>query len=221
MRLRRRRLDHRAVGRQVAAQHGEAVGGDERLVARQDHVAVEHFGAGDVLAERLAVDRARGQRQQVADVVQQRAQSAGVEEVLHQELARGTDVRDQRHLARDGVEAVDRQRHAGAARQRHHVHDRIGRAAQRQDRRDGIVDGRRGQEVARLQVFPHHFDDPPARFRRHPAVARIGGGNRRRAGQREAHRLGGGGHRRRRAHRHAMARASARCRPRSRATARR
>ena len=41
--------------------------GDQRLVARQDHVVVEHLGAGDVLAERLAVDRARVERQQVAD----------------------------------------------------------------------------------------------------------------------------------------------------------
>ena len=60
-------LDHRAVRREVAAQHRKAVLGDERLVARQDHVGVEDLRAGDVLAQRLAVDGLRVEIEQVRD----------------------------------------------------------------------------------------------------------------------------------------------------------
>ncbi len=103
------------------------------------------------------------------------------------------------------VEAVDGQWYARAARHGDHVHDGIGRAAQRQHRRHRVVDAGRVEEVARLQVLPHHVDDAAPGLRRHAPVTRIGGGNRRRARQRETHRFRGRGHRRRGAHRHAMA----------------
>ena len=61
-----------------------------------------------ILAERAAVDRALAEREQIANLLQQRAQSPGVVEILHQELAGGADVGDERSLARQRVEAIDR-----------------------------------------------------------------------------------------------------------------
>jgi hypothetical protein len=45
-------------GRQAAA-------GDQCLVAREDNVVVEHFRPGNVLAQRVAIDRARVERKQI------------------------------------------------------------------------------------------------------------------------------------------------------------
>ena len=61
------RLDHGAVGREVAAQHREAVLRDERLCARQDHVAIEDLRPCDVLAQRAPIDGLRVEVEQVAE----------------------------------------------------------------------------------------------------------------------------------------------------------
>ncbi len=204
-RLRRGRLDHRPVRREVAAQHGEAVPGDERRFERQDHVIVEDFGTGDVLAESLAVHCHRLPMQQTAEAGEQRAQSAGVVEVFHQVLARRPDVREEGCLAGERIELVEVERHAGAARHRDQVHDRVGRTADREHGGHGIVEGSGRDEVGRLEVVPHHLDDARAGQCGHRRMARVGGGYRRSAGQREAQRLGGARHRRRGSHRHAVA----------------
>ena len=93
--LRCRGFDHCTVGREVAAQHRKAAAFHERLVARQNHVTIEHFRARDVLAERASVDGALAERQQIRNLREQRAQPARVEKILHQELAGGPNVGDQ------------------------------------------------------------------------------------------------------------------------------
>ena len=52
-----RRLDHRAVGRKIAAQHRQAAVFHQRLVTRQDHVAIENLRARDVFTQRAPIDR--------------------------------------------------------------------------------------------------------------------------------------------------------------------
>ena len=51
MRLGGGRLDHRAVGRKIAAQHRQAVARGEGFLARQNHLTVENFGISDILAQ--------------------------------------------------------------------------------------------------------------------------------------------------------------------------
>src|SRR5205814_9154006 len=58
-RLRGRRLDYGAVRREVAAQDREPARGNQRPLARQDHVGIEHLRAFEVLPERPAAHRLR------------------------------------------------------------------------------------------------------------------------------------------------------------------
>ena len=92
LRLGRGGFDHCAARSEIAAQYGETAARDQRLLAREDDVAVEHFRAGDILAQRLPVDRACVEREQIADVLEQGAQTAGVIKILHQKLTCGTYV---------------------------------------------------------------------------------------------------------------------------------
>ena len=78
------RLDHGAVGREVAAQHGQRIGADERPLGRSDHVVVEHLRIPDVVAKRLPVCRQCLPIDRPVEGVEQRAQATGVEKVFHQ-----------------------------------------------------------------------------------------------------------------------------------------
>ena len=207
VRLRRRRLDHRAVGREVAAQHGEAVAARPAPCRAAGSRRALNTSAPAMFSPSVLPLTVRAASvEQVADVAQQCAQSAGVEEVLHQELARRPDVGDERRLARERVEAVDRRagcRRAARSRPcaRRHWSSRRARAP-------SVTALSMLAAVRKSRGFRSSHTMSTMRrpvSRRHARVARVGGGNRRRAGQREAHRLGGGGHRRRRAHRHAVA----------------
>ena len=60
-------LDHRAVRSQVATQYDDAARALERVGAAADHVVIENLRTLDVLAQRLAVDAAAVQVQQVFD----------------------------------------------------------------------------------------------------------------------------------------------------------
>src|SRR5215472_2924288 len=118
MRLSSRRLDHRTVGRQIATQHGQTAARHKRTLARKNDVSVEYFRGLNVLAERPAIDRPRIEHEQIGDVAQQRAQAPGVVKIFHQELARGTNIGHQWRLARQGIEAIERQRNARTPRDR-------------------------------------------------------------------------------------------------------
>jgi hypothetical protein len=101
-------LDHCTIGRQFAAKHREAAVRHQRLVTRKNDRGIEHFGTGDVLAQRVAVDRAGIEHQQILDRREERTQSACIEEIFHQELPRRTNVRDERRDARQPIEAIER-----------------------------------------------------------------------------------------------------------------
>ena len=154
---------------------------------------------------RLAGHRQAGEIERVVQFGHQRAQAAGIEEILHQELAGRPHIGEHRDLARDLVEALHVERQAGAARHRHHMDDGVGRAAHRHVHADGVVEGGRRQDLLRRQIVPHHVDDAAAGGRAHARMRGIGGRNRGRARQRQAERLGDRHHGGRRAHHHAGA----------------
>ena len=143
-----------------------------------------------------------------AQARQQRRHAARIVEVLHQELAGGPQVRDHRHLSRDPIEVLDRQRDAGPAGHRDEVDDRVGRPAQRHVGDDAVAERVGREDGRRAEVLPHHLHGTSPRGRRHPRMRRMHGRNRRRARQRQPQRLGDRRHRRRGPHRHARARRS-------------
>ena len=197
-------LDDRTIGREVAAQHDDAARGLERLVARQDHVGIPDLGAFDVLAKGFSVHGFCREVEQVAQLVEQGAQSPRVEEILHEVLvARRPHVGDDGGLRRDLVVAFERKRQPGASRHRNQMHNCVGRAAHRHQGGDRIVERPFGQEVARLQILPHHLDDAPSGQPGHARVVGVRRGNRRITRQRESQRFGKRHHRRGRAHGHA------------------
>ena len=143
--------------------------------------------------------------QQVGHLPHQAEQAAGVVEVLHQELPRRTDVGEERRAPRQRVEAVEIERRPGAAGHRNQMNDRVGRSAECHGRRDGVLEGRGRQDLARPQILPDHLDDAAAGGGGHAGMGGVGGGDRRRAGQGQAQGIDRGRHRRRRAHGHAGA----------------
>ena len=157
------RLDHRAVGCEIAAQHGKPAAFRQRVVARADDIAVIDLGVLQVLAERFTVDGQAIEIQKVAQFAEQRAQPTGVVEIFHQIFVAGRPhIGQYRRFLRQLVKAVERQLHVGAPRHRNQVNQRIGRARQRMDRSDRIVERLCVENIARLQILPHHFHDAPA-----------------------------------------------------------
>ena len=63
------------------------------------------------------------------DIAEKRRQPAGMEEVLHQILTRGLNVRNARRRSGETVEVIERQRHSETAGDRNQVNDGIGRTA--------------------------------------------------------------------------------------------
>ena len=204
--LGRRRLHHAAVRREIAGEHrGRAVARD-RIVERVDDLALVDFGAVDVLAKGLAGDGQAGQIEHAAQLVHQRAQAAGIEEILHQEFAGRAHIGDHRHLARQFVEAVHVERHAGAARHRHHMDDGSWSSRPSPCARLMALSKAAGVRIF-CGVRSSHTMSTMRRpaLRAHARMGGIGRRDRRRARQRQAERLGDRHHGRRRAHHHAGA----------------
>ena len=177
-------LDHAAVGREIALEHGERAFGIDRIRDGADDVVIVDFGARDVLAERLAGHRHGIEMQMIPDPAHQAGQAAGIEEILHQIfVAARPHIGDHGHLAAGDLEIVETDVLAGAARLRDQMDDRIGRAAHRHRHRDGVLERLAGLDLLRRQIFPHHLDDAAAAFRTHADVAGVRGRNRRRARQ--------------------------------------
>ena len=99
---------------------------------------VEDLGAFQVVDERFPGDRERSGIEQVLYLVQDRAQAAGTEEVLHEESARRLQVDKQRDLRTGRVEVVLGQGDTEASCDGEEVHDGIGRPAERRERNDGV-----------------------------------------------------------------------------------
>jgi hypothetical protein len=177
----------------------------ERRRERLDHVGVEVLRAFDVGADRQAVGGDDVEVKQVGDLLHHDRQAAGIAEVLHQVLARRLQVDEARQLAREPVEVVDAELDAEAAGDRDQVDHGVGRAADRRERDDRVLERLPRQHGRDPLVLVDHVDDAPAGHPREhvaPAVDRRIGGV---AGQAEAERLDHARHRARRSHRHAVA----------------
>ncbi len=198
-------LDHCALRREVPAQHGDAAFGTKRPFARHDDVGVAHDPALDVRAERPAVHRHAVHVQQIAHLIEEPVQPAGIVEVLHQILAGRPDVGEKRRAPRQRVESVEIERRTGAAGHRDQMNDGVGRTTERHRGHHGVLECRSRQDLAGLQILPHHLDDAAAGGGGHAGMRGIGGGDRRGAGQRQAERIDSRRHGGRRSHRHAGA----------------
>ena len=216
----RRRLDHRAVGREVAAQHREAVALDQRLRrAGGSRRRCRPSAPARFSPSVLAVDGERRRVEQVGELRQQAAQAAGVVEVLHQVLARRAQVGEHRRAARERVEAR-RGRAATPARRAIAIRCTIAlvEPPSASTVGDRVVERARVDDVARLRGPPTPSRrcacptaSPSAR-----GASRAPGSTRRRAASGPALRRRWSSSRR--CPSSCSARASARCRPRLRAT---
>ena len=144
-------LDHAAVGREVAKENRQghpcaAVGVGERA----DDVGVEHFGVGDVLAQRFAGDRDAGGVEQAGlagdgfedgALIPGRARSTSSMWYFCQ---RGRTLQISRDLLGDLVDAVELDRAAGLDGDGQGVQDRVGRAAHGHVKGEGVFEGGRG-----------------------------------------------------------------------------
>ena len=174
------RLDHGAVGREVAAQHGDPGVRLERVRERPDDALVVAEAGVEVPArrvlhvvpDRLAVDGQCITVQHRAEFAQHCRQAARVIEVLHQVLARRLQVDQAGQVVAEAVPVVECQRHAAAAGEREQVDHRVGRAADRRVRADRVLEGRAGQDLRHHAGLPR----PSRRCGGRPcAPARCGG----------------------------------------------
>ena len=135
---RRRGLDHRSVRSEISVENCDTGMGLERLAARPDDLPVPDGSINNVVDQRLAGHRERSWIEEVADLGQHGMEPAGTEEVLHEEASGRLQVREQRNLRAGGVEVVLDQVDAEPPRDREEMHHRIGRAADRSQRDDGV-----------------------------------------------------------------------------------
>src|SRR5262245_12350261 len=134
---------YRAVRAEVAAQYRDPGVLLERLLERRNDVAIPARRVLHVLPHRLAVHRERAfpQQSMLAELTQHDGQAAGVVEVLHQVLARRHEVDERVHAAPEAREVLEVELDADAARDRREMDYRVGRAADRRERADGIFEG--------------------------------------------------------------------------------
>ena len=197
------RLDNGSVRREIATQHDQPTVRLHGIVGRANHIGVMDFGACDILPERLSGARQFTRVEQIAHALQQAGQPAGVIKILHQVFARRTHVHQIGCALADFFEALQRNLDTGAAGHGDYMNQSVRGTAQRHQHLDRIVEGLPGQDIARLEIFPDHFHDTPAREIGHAAVIGIDRRNRRRIGKTEPERLRNTRHRRSRAHGHA------------------
>ena len=114
----RRGFEHRAIGRKVAAQHGDTAVRLERFLDRGDHRFVVIDSVPGVVPQRPAVDRERFLVEVFADFADHDRQAARIVEIFHQVLARGHQVHEGMHAAAELVEIFERELDADAPRDR-------------------------------------------------------------------------------------------------------
>ena len=138
-----RRFQDRAIGGEVAAQHGDSAALRQGLLQRPNDLVVPTGGIAVVLPDgasvgghRILVDQAR-----IAQAADDRRQPAGIIEILHQETAGGHQIDDGGHVVTQAVPIGEREVDPDAARDRQQMHDRVGRAADGAVDPNGILEG--------------------------------------------------------------------------------
>ncbi len=155
-------FDDRAVRCEIAAQNGDAALRPKRLLERIDDPlrsvparAIRRIGAQrphltQLLADRPARHRPLVQVQQAAagQLLHHRWHTARVEQLLHVKEPAGTQVGNERRLARQSVEQLQGQLDAAPAGDGHQVDDRVGRPTEGHHQPDRIFKCPRSQDVA-------------------------------------------------------------------------
>jgi hypothetical protein len=116
-------------------------------------------------------------------------------QVGRHEAPAGLEVAQQRRGRRDAVEVVDRELHAGLARDGEQVQDAVRGAAARGDRGDRVLEALAGDEVARRQAAGEHVHDELAGPVGGLGLGRVLGGDAAVAHRRDAEHLERHGHR--------------------------
>ena len=136
-----------AVGRQVAVEHGEVAVVLDRVVERPNDVWPGGIAAGprQVLGDSrpVTVRQSPCSRPGVEQHLQQRRDPADGDQLGHQVLAARLQVREHRHAIADAREVVERELHARRVRDREQMQHGVGRAAERDDDGDGVLEGLR------------------------------------------------------------------------------
>jgi hypothetical protein len=156
-----RDLHHRAVRAEVAPQHHERAALVERARAGADHRLVDDLGRNrvEVLADRLARDRERVEVDQVANLLEHGRQPARVVEVLHQAVACRLEVDEPGGRRAELVEQRQREVDPDAAGVRDQVNDRVGRAGDRVQRADRVLERVVSENVGRADAPLDELDD--------------------------------------------------------------
>ena len=129
-----------------------------------DHLAVDPAGRlVQPLGQGAALDIDRVEVQQRPQFAQQRAHAAGGMEVLHVALADRLQVDQHRRLVGDLVEALERDLDAEPAGDGGEVHDGVGRAADRHQHPDRVLDRLLRDDLARGDLRLRSAARPPCR----------------------------------------------------------
>src|SRR5215470_18811306 len=104
--LRGRWFHHAAPRRDIAFQHRSRMLAGDWIADGANDIAQINLGAGNAFAESLAQNCEARKIEKIFYLRHQGTQSAGVEEVFHQQLARGANIGDDRHLARNLVKSL-------------------------------------------------------------------------------------------------------------------
>ena len=150
--------------------------------------------------KRLAGDGLRGEVERRAHALEERADAAGGEEVLHVALARRLQVDEHRRLVGEAVEVVEVEPQPEPSRHGGKMHDGVGRARDREQRPDRVVDAPLSDDPVDRPSRADEVDGGAAGGLGGAQPVGVHGRDRRRAGQHQAEHLDQDRHRRRRAH---------------------
>ena len=192
-----RQLHHAALGREIAAQDGEAPGGLERRLDGHHHLLPGRLR--DVVGDLLQGATVHGGRGAVdlpllQQLAHHQAGAARVVEVHRHVLATGLDVGDDGRALRDGVELIDGEGNAELTRDGHEVHHGVGGATRGGDRCHGVVDGTPVDDVGGRDVLPDQPHDHLPGLLGRSALAGVGGRDAVEVGRGEAEELAHHGH---------------------------
>ncbi len=172
-----------------------------------DYAAVhERRTTGDSAAQCFPGDRHAVQVQKILQFHEQRTHAARCVEILHVVAAGRFEIQQNGCFVGQAIQALERYADAATAGNRGQMNDRVGRAADREQHAQCVLDRLVRNDLRRPRTFgPDHFHRAHARgFGRAYAVS-VHCGDRRRVGKGHTQCLGDAGHGARRSHHRARA----------------
>ena len=203
----RRALEDCALGGEIAEQSDEPALRLERLVALRNDRAVDVSAAigCEAFAQRLPARRYAVEVQQRLELAQQRAHAAGGEKILHIAVADRLEIDQHGRRIGEPVELCERNFHAGASGDGGEVDHRVGRAAEREQGTQRVLDRFRVDDAPWRAIGADQRDGRAAGCFRGTQAVGMHGRDRGGSGQDKPERFGDAGHGRRGAHHRASA----------------